>query len=83
MDLWVGNFFTLPVGTAAGFLKSKIFELCNPDASAVHACATGQLQANPPLVGPRLFPGKPTHRAVTTVCSNDLVVGEDHMLGLS
>ena len=80
MDLSVGNFFTLHVGTAAGFLKSKIFELCNHDASAVHACATGQLQANPPL---RLFPGKSTHRAVTTVCSNDLVVGKDHMLGLS
>ena len=35
---------------------------------------------NPPLVGPRLFPGKPTHRAVTTVCSNDLVVVEDQLL---
>ena len=77
MDSWVGTFSTLPVGTAAGFLKSKIFELCRSDASAVHACATGQLQANPPL---RLFPGMSTHRAVTTMCSNDLVVGEDQLL---
>ena len=29
------------------------------------------------------FPGKPTRRAVTTMGSNDLVVGEDHMLGPS
>ena len=29
------------------------------------------------------FHGKPTRRAVTTMGSNDLVVGEDHMLGPS
>ena len=29
------------------------------------------------------FPGKPTRRAVTTMGSNDLVVGEVHMLGPS
>ena len=29
------------------------------------------------------FPGKPTRRAVSTMGSNDLVVGEDHMLGPS
>ena len=28
-------------------------------------------------------PGKPTRRAVTTMGSNDLVVGEDHMFGPS
>ena len=28
-------------------------------------------------------PGKPTRRAVATMRSNDLVVGEDHMLGQS
>ena len=30
-----------------------------------------------------LSPGKPTQRAVTTMGSNDIVVGEDHMLGPS
>ena len=35
------------------------------------------------MVGPWLFPGKPTLRVVTTMGSNDLVVGEDHMLGPS
>ena len=29
------------------------------------------------------FPGKPTRMAVTTMGSNDLVVGKDDMLGLS
>ena len=38
---------------------------------------------NPPLEGPRLSPGKSTRKTVTTMASNDLVVGEDHMLGLS
>ena len=35
------------------------------------------------MSGPWLSPGKPTRRAVTTMVSNDLVVGEDHMLGPS
>ena len=42
--------------------------------------ASGQLQANPHVAGPWLSPGKPTRRAVTTMGSNDLVVGEDHVL---
>ena len=50
-------------------------------ASVVHASGTGQLQANPHVAGPWLSPGKPTRRAVTTMGSNDLVVGEVHMLG--
>ena len=54
-----------------------------PDASVVHASGSGQLQANPHVAGPWLSPGKPTRRAVTTVGSKDLVVGEDHMLGPS
>ena len=54
-----------------------------PDASIVHASSSGQLQANPHLAGPWLSPGKPTRRAVTMMGSNDLVVGEDHMLGPS
>ena len=53
------------------------------DASVVHASGSGQLQANPHPHPPWLSPGKPTRRAVTTMESNDLVVGEDHMLGLS
>ena len=35
------------------------------------------------MAGPWLSPGKPTRRAVTTMGSNDLVVGEDQMLGPS
>ena len=50
-------------------------------ASVVHASGTRQLQANPHVAGPWLSPGKPTRRAVTTMGSNDLVVGEVHMLG--
>ena len=52
-------------------------------ASVVHASGSGQLQANPHVAGPWLSPGKPTRRAVATMGSNDLVVGEDHMLGPS
>ena len=52
-------------------------------ASVVHASGSGQLQANPHVAGPWLFPGKPTRRAVATKGSNDLVVGEVHMLGPS
>ena len=52
-------------------------------ANNVHASGSEQLQANPHLAGPWLSPGKPTGRAVTTMGSNDLVVGEDHMLGPS
>ena len=55
----------------------------SPDASVVHASGSGQLQANPHVAGPWLYPGKPTRRAVTTMGSNELVVGEDHMLGPS
>ena len=53
------------------------------DASVVHASGARQLQANPHVAGPWLSPGKPTRREVTTMGSNDLVVGEDHMLGPS
>ena len=51
-----------------------------PDASVVHAFGSRLLQANPHVVGSWLSPGKITRRAVTTMGSNDLVVGEDHML---
>ena len=52
-----------------------------PDASVDHASDTAQLQANPPETGPRHSTGKPTRRAVTTMGSNDLVEGEDHLVG--
>ena len=52
-------------------------------ASVVHASGSWQMQANPHVAGPWLSPGKPTRRAVTTIGSNDLVVGEVHMLGPS
>ena len=32
-----------------------------------------------PVAGPSLSPGKATLRAVTTMGSNDLVIGEDHL----
>ena len=59
------------------------FPLMLNGASVVHASGSGQLQANPHVAGPWLSPGKPTRRAVTTMGFNDLVVGEDHMLGPS
>ena len=54
-----------------------------PDAFVVHASGSGQLQANPHVAGPWLSPGMPTRRAVATMGSNYLIVGEDHMLGPS
>ena len=53
------------------------------DASVVHASGSGQLQANPHVAGPWLSLGKPIRRAITTMGSKDLVVGDDHMLGPS
>ena len=55
----------------------------SPDTPVVHASGSGQLRANPHVAGPWLSPGKSTRRAVTTMGSNDLVVGEDHMMGPS
>ena len=54
-----------------------------PDASVVHASGSGQLQANPHVAGPWLSLWKSTRRVVTAMGSNDLVVGEDCMLGPS
>ena len=53
------------------------------DTSGVHTSGIGQLQANPPVAGPRHSPGKATQMVVTTMVSNDLVIGEDKMLGPS
>ena len=67
-------------------LTNKLYiVVCNIHlhASVVHASGSGQLQANPHVAGPWLSPGKPTRRAITTMGSNDLVVGEVHMLGPS
>ena len=66
-----------------GSLASLYTFFCCPDASVVHASGSGQLQANSHVAGPWLSLGKPTRRAVTTMGSNNLVVGEDHMLGPS
>ena len=58
--------------------------LCySSDTSVVHASGSGQLQANPHVAGLLLSPGKPTQRAVATMGSNDLFIGEDHMFGPS
>ena len=48
------------------------------DASVVRATGNEQLLEKPQEAGPRLSHGKPSRRAVTTLGSNDLVVGEDH-----
>ena len=50
------------------------------DVSIVHASGTGQLQANPPIAGLRLSPGKSTLWVVNVMGYNDLVMGEDHMV---
>ena len=52
-------------------------------ASVVHASGSGQFLANLHVTGPWISPGKPIRRAATTMRSNDLVVGEVHMLGPS
>ena len=62
-------------------IEIQIQIFCCPDASVVHVSGSGQLQANPHVEGPWLSPGKPTRRVVTMMGSDDLVVGEDHMLG--
>ena len=61
----------------------KGLHINSSDASVVHASGSGQLQANPHVAVPWFSPGKPTRRAVATMGPNDLVVGEDHMLGPS
>ena len=53
------------------------------DTSVVHASGIAPLQATPPVAGPKLSPGMLTRKALTKMGSNDLVVGEDHMVGLS
>ena len=35
------------------------------------------------MAGSRLSPGKSTRGAVSTMGSNDLVIGENHMVGMS
>ena len=60
-------------------LSSCVWSKICPDASVVHASGYGQLQANPHVAGLWLSHGKPTRRAVTTMGSNNLIVGEDHM----
>ena len=67
------------------FAAKRVFiiHVTFPDATVVHASGSVQLQANPHVAGPWLSPGKPTLRAVTTMGSNDLLEGEDYMLGPS
>ena len=66
-------------------LKSTILDNCNvlqqcPNAFVIHASGTGQLQAIPHVVDPMLSHGKPTRREVTMMESNDLDIGDDHLL---
>ena len=60
-----------------------LLSFCSPDASVVHTSGIGQLQTTSHVAVLRLSSGKPIQRAVTTMGSNDLLVGEDHMVGLS
>ena len=41
---------------------------------------TEQQQTYPPVAGPWHCPGKPTWQVVNTMGSNNIVVGEDHLL---
>ena len=66
------NMFARARNTIIAYLCSKIegikqksmYDICNsrlsPDASVAHASGIGQLQANPPVTGPRLSPRGPT-----------------------
>ena len=54
-----------------------------PDAAVVHAFGMGQSQVNLSVASPRLSTGKPTRRSATKMGSNELVAGEDHLLGPS
>ena len=60
----------------------RVHSIC-PDASVAHASGSGQLQASPHVAVPWLSPEKPIRRAVTAMGSNDMAVGDDHMLGPS
>ena len=64
-------------------LLTKHIYICSPDAFVIHAYGSGQLRANPHVAGLWFSPEKSTRRVVTKMECNDLVVGEDHMLGPS
>ena len=52
-----------------------------PIASAVHDSGTEQLKSNPRETDPGLYHGKSNRRTVTRMRTNDVVVGEDHVVG--
>ena len=52
----------------------------SPDTFVVSASVTGHLQANSPVVGPLLSIGKLIRMVVTTMGSNVLIVGKDHLV---
>ena len=62
--------------------KTTAMELSH-GASDVHASGTGQLQTIPQVAGKRLSRGKSTRKVKITMESNELVEGEDHLLGPS
>ena len=64
------------------FVIYIIYVYCS-EAFADHTSGTRQLQVNPPMAGPRFSPDKSSERAVTPMGFNCLVVGEDHIVGLS
>ena len=59
--------------------RSRLYIIC---PSVGHASDTRQLQANLPVAGARISPGKSIRRAKTAMGSYDLLVGEDNMVGL-
>ena len=53
------------------------------DTSVIYASVTGCLQVNSPVACQRLSAGKTTRMAVAMMKSNDMVVGEYHLVGPS
>ena len=60
-------------------IKYSLYEY-SPDASVAHASGSRQLPASTPVAVQKHSSGMSTRRAVATLGSNDLVVGEDHMV---
>ena len=64
-------------------IYTGVMKSYSSDASVVQTIGSGRLQANLHVEGPWLSAGKPNRSAITTMGSNDTVVGEDHMFGPS
>ena len=63
--------------------KNHVFEMMSNVLTHPLSSATRKLQASSHEVGLKLSPVIPTGSTLNEKGSNDLVVGEDHLLGLS